>query len=81
MEPKVSISIDVSDMEKASLFYSEALGCKNIYLGLEHDAHGCAGVAASRTNRNDLSARFRFFLAMLGAMYVDVQVPREAGCR
>jgi predicted enzyme related to lactoylglutathione lyase len=28
MRPKVSISIDVSDMKKASSFYSDALGCK-----------------------------------------------------
>jgi len=28
MKPKVSISIDVADMEIASLFYSNALGCE-----------------------------------------------------
>ena len=33
MEPKVSISIDVAEMEKASLFYSEALGCKKVRNG------------------------------------------------
>jgi extradiol dioxygenase family protein len=33
MEPKVSISIDVSEMEKAYLFYSEALGCKKVRIG------------------------------------------------
>ncbi len=33
MEPKISISIDVSDMEKATLFYSEALGCKKVRTG------------------------------------------------
>lgn len=33
MEPKISISIDVAEMEKASLFYSEALGCKKVRNG------------------------------------------------
>lgn len=33
MEPKVSISIDVAEIEKASLFYSEALGCKKVRNG------------------------------------------------
>ena len=35
MEPKISISIDVSDMKKASLFYSEAIGCKKVREGDE----------------------------------------------
>jgi predicted enzyme related to lactoylglutathione lyase len=30
MEPKISISIDVAEMEKASSFYCEALSCKKI---------------------------------------------------
>lgn len=33
--PQVSISIDVSDMEKASLFYTNALGCKVLRDGAE----------------------------------------------
>jgi len=33
MDPKVSISIDVAEMEKAFLFYSEALGCKEVRHG------------------------------------------------
>jgi predicted enzyme related to lactoylglutathione lyase len=35
MEPKVSISIDVAEMEKAFSFYSEALGCKKVRNGDE----------------------------------------------
>lgn len=45
MEPKVSISIDVEDMEKAALFYSEALGCKKV-----RDGEEISVLSANNTN-------------------------------
>ena len=33
--PQVSVSIDVSEMKKAALFYSKALGCKKLRDGSE----------------------------------------------
>jgi len=47
MEPKVSISIDVTDMEEVSFFYSEALGCKKV-----RDSDAITVLSASNTNIN-----------------------------